>query len=140
MSRLGRYWLIFVIVAVGLALSWGQVGRKTQRVLRDDPVIYLQTEKDCRPSSTPCAAVGQDRAVVLGPGEGGLLARTTGFDTGLIVDVEVIMLGLDGTALERRTLAPDAPAWSVGDLPAGTRLLRYRISANRETTVAEFPL
>ena len=30
-----------LIVAVGLALSWGQIGRKTQQVLRDDPVIYL---------------------------------------------------------------------------------------------------
>lgn len=140
MSRVGRYWLFFVIVAVGLALSWGQVGRKTHRVLLDDPVVYLQTEEDCRPRTAPCAAMGGDRAVVLGPAADGLLARTTGLDAAAIIEVEVVMLGADGTALEARALVADAPAWTVTDLPAGTRLLRYRISANKETTVAEFPL
>ena len=140
MSRVGRYWLFFVIVAVGLALSWGQVGRKTQRVLLDDPVVYLQTETDCQPDTAPCAAVGRDRAVVLGPTDAGLLARTTGLDDAVIIEVEVIMLGADGATLGRRALVADAPAWPVADLPAGTRLLRYRITANKETTVAEFPL
>ena len=140
MSRVGRYWLFFVIVAVGLALSWGQVGRKTHRVLLDEPVVYLQTEKDCRPRTAPCAAVGRDRAVVLGPATAGLLARTTGLDETAITAVEVIMLGADGTTLESRVLVANVPAWRVADLPDGTRLLRYRISANKETTVAEFPL
>jgi hypothetical protein len=58
----------------------------------------------------------------------------------VIIQVEVIMLGADGVALGRQTLAADAPAWHVGGLPAGTRLLRYRIKGSRETTVAEFPL
>ena len=107
---------------------------------RDDPVIYLQTEKDCRPNEAPCAALGQDRAVVLGPAKTGLLALTTGIDDAVIIQVEVIMLGAAGVALGRQTLAADAPAWHVGGLPAGTRLLRYRIKGSRETTVAEFPL
>ncbi len=140
MSRVGRYWLLFVIVAVGLALSWGQIGRKTHRVMLDQPVVYLKTETDCRPRAAPCAAVGRDRAVVLGPATAGLLARTTGLDDAAIIGVEVIMLAADGATLGRRALAADAPAWRVTDLPAGTRLLRYRISANKETTVAEFPL
>ena len=140
MSRLGRYWIFFVIVAVGLALRWGQIGRKTPQVLRDDPVIYLQTEKDCRPNAAPCAALGSDRAVVLGPAKSGLLARTTGLDEAAIIQVEVVMLGADGVALGRRTLAADAPVWHVRGLPPGTRLLRYRITGSRETTVAEFPL
>ena len=140
MSRVGRYWLFFVIVAVGLALSWGQIGRKTQRVLRDDPVIYLQTEKDCHPNAAPCAALGRDRAVVLGPAKTGLLARTAGLEDSVIIRVEVIMLGADGVTLGRQTLAADAPAWRVGGLPPGTRLLRYRITGSHETTVAEFPL
>ena len=140
MSRTGRYWLFFVIVAVGLALSWGQIGRKTQRVLQDDPVVYLQTEGDCRPRVAPCAAVGSDRAVVLGPGDAGLLARTTGLDERALIEVEVIVLGADGAVLGRRAPVANAPVWQVGDLPPGARMLRYRITGNDETTVAEFPL
>ena len=78
MTRLGRYWLFFVIVAVGLALSWGQVGRKAQRALDSSPVVYLHTETPCRPQLAPCAAVAGDRALVLGPAQNGLLVKQAG--------------------------------------------------------------
>ena len=64
MSRQGRYWIFFVIVAVGLALSWGQVGRKTRQALEIEPVLLLVTETPCTPMATPCAAVGRDRVAL----------------------------------------------------------------------------
>lgn len=139
MSRTGRYWLFFVIVAVGLALSWGQVGRKTQRVLQETPVVYLQTEADCRPFSAPCAALGGDRALIVGPAGNGLRARQTGFDTAALVTVEVIAFSADGGEVQRRVL-PLNGDWLLLPVPSEARRLRYRITSNSETTAAEFPL
>lgn len=139
-TRLGRYWLFFVIVAVGLALSWGQVGQKTHRVLQNAPVVYLQTERDCRPGVAPCTAIGGDRALVLGPAGRGLLARHTGFDASTLVAAEAISLDAEGRELARVNLLPAAREWPLADIPPNTHTLRYRIDANRETTVAEFPL
>jgi len=140
MSRLGRYWIFFVIVAVGLALSWGQVGRKTQRLLESEPVVFLVTERPCRPSVEPCAAVAGDRAVVLGPAQVGLRVKQTGISTADIVDVEAVFLALDGENTGFRSLTRRADAWSVSDVPALSQMLRIRIISNHDVTVAEFPL
>ncbi|MCG6965161.1 MAG: hypothetical protein LJE59_01470 [Chromatiaceae bacterium] len=140
MSRLGRYWLFFVIVAVGLALSWGQVGRKTDRVLRDEPVVYLVNEPDCRPLLAPCAALAGDRALVLGPAARGLAVRQTGFTADDIVSAEAIFLSLSGQEIARRPLHMDAAVWESGDIPKSAAMLRIRIRGARETSVADFPL
>ncbi len=140
MSRHGRYWIFFVIVAVGLALSWGQVGRMTQRQLATEPVVYLIPEPDCRPRITPCAAVAGDRAIVLGPAVSGLRVRQTGLRDADIVDVEATPIMADGSEVGTQTLKRGADGWVVGRAPAHPGALRIRIVGNRETTIAEFPL
>jgi len=140
MSRLGRYWIFFVIVAVGLALSWGQVGRKTQRALETEPVVLLMAEKPCEPDVAPCAAVADDRAVVLGPGRNGLRVKQAGVPIADIVAVEAEFLGAAGELTGSRTLTQEADAWLVSGVPATSRVLRIRIVRSRDVTVAEFPL
>lgn len=140
MNRLGRYWLFFVIVAVGLALSWGQVGRKTHRLFEAEPLVYLVNEPDCRPAVVPCAAVASDRALVLGPAAHGLVLKQAGLKTSKLVSGEAIFLATNGDEIGRQTLMSDAEAWSLADIPASARLLRVRIVGSHETTVGEFPL
>lgn len=140
MSRTGRYWVFFVIVAVGLALSWSQVGRKTHRVLQDQQIVYLHTEPDCRPGAAPCAATAADRALVVGPAARGLLARRTGFDAMSLQGAEVAMLATDGSELARYPLPLNVADWILADIPPAARMLRFRVDAGREATVAEFPL
>jgi hypothetical protein len=140
MSRLGRYWIFFVIVAVGLTLSWGQIGRKTQRVFEEEPAVVLLTEPGCRVWVAPCAAIAADRAVVVGPAPPGLRVRQTGLTPAGIVRVEAIFLASDGSETERRVLAGVADSWPVSGMPAGATMLRTRIVGRHEATVAEFPL
>ncbi|MDJ0740320.1 MAG: hypothetical protein QNJ91_11415 [Gammaproteobacteria bacterium] len=140
MTRTGRYWLFFVIVAVGLALSWGQIGRKTERVLATQPVSYLQHEPGCDPWQAPCAAFGSDRAIVVGPGGDGLQVKTTGFTAGSVVAASGELLDADDRVVAEITFAPANPVWRlrVGDGEA--RRLRVRVRAVDQATVAEFPL
>jgi hypothetical protein len=140
MSRLGSYWLVFVIVAVGLALSWGQVGRKTERVLRSEPVVYLVNERPCRPMVAPCAALGSDRALVLGPAASGLILKQTGLEPGSLIDAEAIFLDARDREIGRDRLPLDGRVWLVAEIPAAVRVLRVRLSSNRDVTVGEFPL
>lgn len=140
MSRFGGYWIFFVIVAVGLALSWGQVGRKTQRVFEQDPVVFLSTESPCRPRSDPCAAVAGDRAIVLGPAGSGLGVRQAGLARADIVRVEAVFLAADGSELQTMDLVIDRAKWLAPQVPAAAVLVRIRIVGNRETSVAEFAL
>ena len=71
MRRMDWIWIFFVIVAVGLVLSWGRTGQRLQKdpdvaaVLSVDRI--LEAESPCRPFKAPCAALGQDLALVLGP-------------------------------------------------------------------------
>jgi len=140
MSRLGSYWLLFVIVAVGLALSWGQVGRKAERALQADPVIYLITETPCRPALAPCAAAASDRALILGPAAQGLVLKQTGLQPADLLNAEVVFLDAANTEVDRRSLNLDGQAWLLKDIPGGTRMLRTRLSGRGEVTVGEFPL
>jgi hypothetical protein len=140
MSRLGRYWIFFVIVAVGLALSWGQVGRKAQRVLEEEPVIYLATEPDCMAANEPCAAFAGDRALILGPDDRGLRIRQTGLMAGSIVGAEVAFLAADGSEMAKYPLPATPESWWVDDIPEGARSLRVRVIGSDETTAAEFVL
>lgn len=71
MRRIDWIWIFFVIVAVGLVLSWGRTGQR----LQNEPVVtgalsadrILEPESPCRPLEAPCAALGRDLALVLGP-------------------------------------------------------------------------
>jgi hypothetical protein len=132
------YWLIFVIVAVGLVLSWGQVGRKAARVMAETPVQMLQVEDGCRPAQAPCAALGLDRALVLGPGSGGLILRVTGV-TAPVRAIEVLALSARG---DETALVPLAvgDAWVLDRLPPEPAMLRVSLELEDGVTVAEFPL
>ena len=140
MSRQGRYWILFVIVAVGLALSWGQVGRKTHQALESEPVLLLVTETPCTPMASPCAAVGRDRALVLGPDGQGLRLRQTGLPVSQIIGVEALFVGTDGRTSGPGKLLPDGGTWFVSELPPESGMLRIRVVGSRDVTVAEFPL
>ena len=132
------YWLIFVIVAVGLVLSWGQVGRKAERVMAETPVRMLQVEDACRPRLAPCAALGQDRALVLGPGSSGLLLRAAGV-TAPERDIEVLVLSADGEATALVPLGK-GDTWVLDRLPSAALTLRVSLHLEDGITVAEFPL
>ena len=140
MTRQASYWIFFVIVAVGLALSWGQIGRKTHRVFEAEPFVFLKTESSCRPRAMPCAAMAGDRAVLLGPVPGGLVVRQTGLDTAGITRVELIALSADGSELGSYLAALRGDTWLVPDVPSQTTVLRVRVVGNRDTSVADFPL
>ena len=140
MSRLGSYWLLFVIVAVGLALSWGQVGRKTERALQADPVVYLISETPCRPRSAPCAAAAGDRALVLGPAAQGLALKQTGLQPGDLLGAEVVFLDAAGSEVGRLSLRLDGQTWLLKAIPGEARAVRVRLTGRAEVSVAEFPL
>ncbi len=140
MSRQGRYWIFFVIVAVGLALSWAQVGRKARQALESEPVLLLVTEVPCTPMASPCAAIGRDRALVLGPDEQGLRIRLTGIPVSEIIRVEALFVGSDGRTSGPGNMLPDDGAWVVSEVPSESGMLRIRVVRSRDVTVAEFPL
>lgn len=139
MTRTGRYWLFFVIVAVGLALSWGQVGRKTQRVMEATPVIYLDVEPNCLANVRPCAAIAGDHALVLGPVDRGLLLKQTGFEPETIASVEVMLAGSDAEAHAPLPVQETGDGWLIpnGRFTAG---LEIRLAASGRVSVAEYPL
>lgn len=137
MSRLGRYWLFFVIVAVGLALSWGQVGRKAQRVLEAEPVSYLTVEPGCYAGQKPCAAIAGDHALVLGPALVGLRLKQTGFPRGEIVTVEASVLGAAAHAVR---VVREADSWQILAPAESTGPVRIRVVGNGRVTVADFPV
>jgi hypothetical protein len=140
MTRLGRYWLFFVIVAVGLALSWGQVGRKAQRVLEAQPVSYLAVETRCYADREPCAAVTVDHALVLGPAGADLRLEQTGFEGEDIAALEAALLrgpDLEPVLLSvRRT----ARGWRIELVPGEVGAVRIRMAAAGRVSVADFPL
>ncbi|MCB1802397.1 MAG: hypothetical protein KDI82_11970 [Gammaproteobacteria bacterium] len=140
MSRSGRYWIFFVIVATGLALSWSQVGRKTERVLGERALVYLVNDADCRPLQAPCAAVAHDRAMVLGPSASGLLLKSTGIERAAVSSVRAQLVDVDGEELTRRALITRPDGWYLPmPQPAAARV-RILLETASDTTAAEFPL
>jgi hypothetical protein len=140
LSRLGRYWLFFVIVAVGLVLSWGQVGRKTHQVLTEAPTTLLTTEANCRPGRAPCAAMGNSHAVVLGPAGNGLRVVTKGFDPASLLGGRVTWVDHANDVVGQAMLGTDATEWQIRSVPVDSRRIRIEIDSNDGTVVAEFPL
>lgn len=139
-SRTGRYWIFFVIVATGLALSWTQVGRKAQHALSERAVVYLLIEDDCRPWQAPCAALADDRALVLGPAVSGLLLKATGIEHTAVIAVHAQLLAADGVELSTQQLVERAGGWQIPLPPHGAERLRITLETGVETSAAEFPL
>jgi hypothetical protein len=141
MSREWRYWLFFVIVAVGLALSWGQIGRKTHQTLEAQPVSYLAVEQGCMADRAPCAALAGDHALVLGPSDEGLRLEQTGLAPAAVVSVEATALNGEATT-DDRMLRVDARSggWLIGPPPPGATGIRVRVVADGRASVADFAL
>jgi hypothetical protein len=136
-----RYLIFFVIVALGLALSWGQIGRKTRDVLRDRSVEFLVLDEDCRPAARPCAAYGAEKALVLGPDAGGsLLLKAVGIDRDAAgLSVKLLRNGVEvGEGQWRRR---DAAGWRISPATEpGIQVLRIGLLAGDTTYVADFPV
>jgi hypothetical protein len=140
MRRLDRYWIFFVIIAVGLALSWGLVGRKTHRLIEAEPATYLVPEPGCRPRIRPCAATAADRALVLGPAPQGLGLRQIGLDPTAIVAVEAVFISANGERLAEPAVRRAHAGWLIPEPPAAVSRVRIRVLLEGEMTVTEFPL
>lgn len=75
MKTFNRYLIFFVIVAVGLVVSWGQIGKRTGQAMDNLQAELLTTEDECRPLVAPCAAYGLQQALVLGPHAVGFMLK-----------------------------------------------------------------
>jgi hypothetical protein len=139
----GRFWIFFVIVAVGLVLSWGQVGRKTVEVLAEGDVAYLWTEEPCAPRVAPCAASASDVALVLGPAAGGLRLRAIGLPVAAVEALQAEYLDADAQVLSSLIIdAGPGPGTDGWPLPAADSAVRLRVYLEMpgRSLVAEFPL
>lgn len=136
-----RYLIFFVIVAVGLALSWGQIGRKTRDVLRDRNVEFLVLDGNCRPTVRPCAAYAAARALVLGPDAGGsFLLKAVGINQGAAeLSVKLLRNGVDvGAGQWRRR---DDATWRISPATEpGIQFMRVGLLAEGTAYVADFPV
>lgn len=91
MANWHRLWIFFVIVALGLVLSWSLIGHKTGRM---EVGAILATETPCRPYQAPCAAFGSEMALVLGPGPGtDLLLKAAGQPLPQLLKVDILAAG-----------------------------------------------
>jgi hypothetical protein len=137
MQRTSRYLLFYAILAVGLAYSWGQLGRRTQLDPKR-PVHLMSTESDCQPWHAPCAAYAKDFALVLGPAGTGL--RLVGSDLPNAVEISAKQFGAGGQSLDDPTLKTlSANAWQLDGLPRQGRL-RINLLGPSKQWSAEFPL
>ena len=134
-----RYWLFFAIVAVGLVLSWGSVGRKTHQVLHDDGVVYLHTEEPCTPSDSPCAAYARDRALILGPTINGYLLRPVGLVSGPLPAIDVEYRDINEVVLREVTFDPVGSQWPISPAPDQTHWIRFEIQTADESIRVVFP-
>ena len=137
MSRNGRYLLFYAILGIGLAISWGQVGKRTQLVPGAN-VRVLSTESDCRPRSYPCAAYASDFALVLGPERNGL--RLMGENVPQGAELKVQYLDLSGKLLEPPLVRQiEAQAWLL-NLPQGDLRVRVNLLRDQQQWTADFVL
>ena len=137
-----RIWIFFVIVAVGLALSWGQAGRKAMRELAREPHALLQTESPCAPLHLPCAAVGTDFGLVLGPGgQQALQLRAVGQGRPVLASAEIVAAG-DAEPRWVLSVVPIAAATWRLPLPELPRRngLALQVRFSEPAVSARFPL
>lgn len=137
MGKANRYLLFYAILAVGLAFSWTQVGKRMQ-VKPELAISLLETEQDCRPRVHPCAAIGSELALVLGPSRGGFKLVGQNLPEGVQAGVEQIDAA--GQLLQAPTLLRSAEdRWLIRDV-AGQGRLRINLTLELQQWTAEFPL
>ena len=135
---MGRYWIFFVIVAVGLVLSWGQIGRKAESRLESTPVVLLATEAGCHLARAPCAAYGEGLAMVArwDARAATIEVRLVGLDPQEVSAARVQVPGRDGELPLAWRVA--GSGWA-GRLPAAGSPLSVVLETGRRRLVAEFP-
>lgn len=138
-----RYLIFFVIVAVGLVVSWGQVGKNTTQAVTDLNAIFLAPEKGCLPTQQPCAAFGKDQAVVLGPHSNGLMLKYQN-SLGLVADLEAQYLDRESKPTNEVMLIKKTAknVWLIAssEQAAQVTAIRLRLSTAEGNAVTEFAL
>jgi len=137
MSKTNRYLMFYVILAVGLAVSWTQVGRRAQLV-PDADLYVMSVDGDCQPLQTPCAAYAREFALVLGPDGNRLRLQGEKLPLG----AELHMQQFDHSAHELK--APSVSLvrtglWRVEPVVPYGRL-RVNLLLGDQQWVAEYPL
>ncbi len=69
MKRFNRYLMFYLILGIGLAIAWSQVGRRVQ-LAPNVGLRIMSIDDRCKPLEAPCAAYAKQFALVLGPGKG----------------------------------------------------------------------
>jgi hypothetical protein len=143
MNRSNRLWIFFVIVAVGLVLSWGQVGREESPRVATRDGAWLDTEVPCTPLEAPCAAYGSSVALVLGPERPGTLRlEAVGDDNPRLGGASVFTRGGGRSDSLELGLDPAGPAQWTLDLPdiSKAATAEFRVYLERPAVQAAFPL
>ena len=137
MKQTSRYLIFYAILAVGLAISWTQVGKRAQLV-PDANLHIMSVDADCRPLQAPCAAYAAEFAMVLGPD--GRRLRLLG--ERLPLAGELKMQQFDHSAHELqppRFGLQKTGQWWVEPVVLSGRL-RVSLLLGEEQWVAEYPL
>ena len=139
MKRFNRYLMFYMILGIGLAIAWTQVGRRMQ-LAPNVGMKVMSIDDRCEPETAPCAAYAENFALVLGPndGRGGLLLvgeRLPGE-----ARLDVMQLDIHSTQLPAPLVRSMAGSrWLVEPRREPGRL-RVNLSAGDTQWVAEFPL
>lgn len=146
-QKFNKLWLLFAVFATGLVWTWSQVGQRSQQAFEVDgrPVDLLRVEAGCHLAAGPCAAYGDNAALV---------ASVTRQAEGLRWRVKALgeaLPALPELALELREpggaplslqvvkVGDEWQAYSSGLAPADGEL-RVRLSGGERPWVADFPL
>ena len=139
MKRFNRYLLFYLILGIGLAIAWTQVGRRMQ-LAPNTGLRIMSLDDRCVPQEAPCAAYANNFALVLGPSKGGKDLLLIGDK--LPADTRLDLVQLDTHSLELPSpllRAMPNGHWLVEPAAAPGRL-RVNLSSGGEQWIAEFPL
>lgn len=150
MQRWNRYLIFYVIVAVGLVLSWGQIGRKYAQLGPDGGVRLLRVEDDCTLERGSCAAYRENLGMVADlrrAVEGSLLLRLR-FVNPQALPLLGVKAGIHSSGsrepISLTELFPNGDDSWQGRLPpfgqAGAYLLRVESILGGERSSTDFPL
>lgn len=143
----GRLWLLFALVATALVWSWSQVFQHSPPPTRTDgeQVALLRTEPGCDLDRGPCAAYGEQLALVASAqrdGEGvRWRAKLVGERLPPQLDLQLGLLAPSGVRQPLPTLRT-ADQWQARSAAtvAGGSVLQVRLQADGRLWIAEFPL
>jgi len=140
LNRTNAIWIFFVIVAVGLVLSWAQLGHKAEFGDAADPFSLLVAEPGCDLNRAPCAAYGTKLALVARvTRDGQLMLRLVGQPAETAPTAELQVPGSAPLAVPLRSLEP---GWG-GSVPPhadAAATLRVRLRVGPDAYLAEFAL